>query len=189
MSTKMKLPDGSIKFAVHGVFGENAENVFICTTSAKKIARRLKRLMLPEMFATFDTQKEADAYQQGLMDMQGWLGVYYTTPQLHAAVFQMPGIQVLPHDGPPSVPADDPNEVALIASIMAYNLTEEIKHHKINSLHALMDLIPAAAIRFCIEYGHIIEWDTFISSESNSRFTCFEDFVVAYGRKYLNSNK
>ena len=69
--TKVKQPGAGIGFVVHGILGENADHIVTGAKSSEVIAPSLNELGFPEIFKTFSTKHEAEAYQQGLMDMEG----------------------------------------------------------------------------------------------------------------------
>lgn len=76
------------KWIVSGIFGEEAAKLYDHSINiTKKLKKEIIDLGGSECFRYFDTQKEAEAYELGLMDHADWYGFTLTTQKHHEQLF------------------------------------------------------------------------------------------------------
>lgn len=102
--TKIKLPDGTTQYAVHGIFGDGAADLL---DSGKKLtAKDIEYIKnnACEMLRMYNTPAECEAYMEGVRDVNNQ-DEFYTTFEQHEQIFGWNGatkitaIQVLSPDG------------------------------------------------------------------------------------------
>ena len=76
------------KYVVHGIFGESATDI-IEEKAGSLTKADIKEIKADggEMLRIFDTPKEAEAYIQGLNDMDGWLAWQATSKADHEKIY------------------------------------------------------------------------------------------------------
>jgi hypothetical protein len=76
------------KWIVSGIFGEDAAKTYSdAKRITKKLIKEINELGGSECFRFFDTSKEAEAYELGLMDHVDWYGFSLTTKNHHEQIY------------------------------------------------------------------------------------------------------